>query len=204
MIVTHSCSSHLIVLCLTRDELLRLLSYEKPALVRKAWAKYEPPNSRSQGPRTCFHVRFVDESTKSGTATLFSPTEIVRMQRCAQRLHQNGSSVMVFSNLPLRAKQALPQATVIDEPDEVLSLYMLADCDVFVPSPSTFQWWAMFLHRKPGRAYLVWDRERYPVAGRDTVVGRDAEYENLRMLDWIAFDDCDSIHTPSQLGPLTS
>ena len=39
--------------------------------------------------------------------------------------------------------------TIIDEPDEVLALYMLAEgCDAYVPSPSTFNWWAMFLHRR--------------------------------------------------------
>ena len=33
----------------------------------------------------------------------------------------------------------------------------MSKCDIYYCSPSTFNWWGIYLNKKPEKVYLLWD-----------------------------------------------
>ena len=103
----------------------------------------------------CIHIRLEDKFTPKNHEGLYTDEEINIIKHKLSTLNGNK---LVFSNDIQKCKDIFwdnTDATYLNEKD-YLELYVMSYCDYYIASPSTFNWWGIYLNKGKYDVYLPW------------------------------------------------
>lgn len=103
----------------------------------------------------CLHIRLEDKFTPIDHEGLYTNEEINIIKHKLSTLHGNK---LVFSNDIQKCKGIFrdnTDITYVNEKD-YLELYLMSYCDYYIASPSTFNWWGIYLNKGDYEIFLPW------------------------------------------------
>tara|TARA_B100000941_G_C28443056_1_gene520749 strand:- start:284 stop:1111 length:828 start_codon:yes stop_codon:yes gene_type:complete len=106
----------------------------------------------------CIHIRLEDRFTPRNHEGLYTDEEINMIKHKLSNLDGNK---LVFSNDIQRCKNIFinhKDISYINEKD-YLELYLMSYCDYYIASPSTFNWWGIYLNKGKYDVFLPWKTE---------------------------------------------
>lgn len=106
----------------------------------------------------CIHLRYSDTHTPEKWDGIYSEEELNKIINHCYENYKN-ENILIFSNdnnKNLNKFNNFKNVIFVNEED-YLELYLMSKCDIYYCSPSTFNWWGIYLNTKPEKVYLLWD-----------------------------------------------
>lgn len=103
----------------------------------------------------CIHIRLEDKFTPKSHGGLYTDEEINIIKHKLSTLDGNK---LIFSNDIQKCKDIFRDNTdiiYVNEKD-YLELYAMSYCDYYIASPSTFNWWGIYLNEGKYEVFLAW------------------------------------------------
>jgi len=121
--------------------------------LEKLKIKYKMNNTNN----ICVHIRLVDKWTPYDHEGLYTKEEINKIKN---KLNELKGNKLIFSNDIDKCKNIFNQDdfVFINEKD-YLELYLMSYCDYYIASPSTFNWWGIYLNKSNYDIYIPWNKD---------------------------------------------
>jgi len=103
----------------------------------------------------CIHIRLEDRFTPIDHEGLYTDEEINMVKH---KLYNLDGNKLVFSNDIEKCKGIFREnidIIYVNEKD-YLELYVMSYCDYYIASPSTFNWWGIYLNKGKYDVFLAW------------------------------------------------
>jgi len=114
-------------------------------------------NITSSDKNICVHIRLVDKFTPNNHDGLYSDSEI---QDISKKLDNLKGNKLIFSNDINKCKQLLKNKDLIYVSEkDYLELYLISYCNYYIASPSTFNWWGIYLNKDKFEIYISWNKD---------------------------------------------
>ena len=114
-------------------------------------------NISSSDKNICVHIRLVDKFTPNDHEGIYSNSEI---HKISKKLDDLKGNKLIFSNDINKCKKLLKNKDLIfvNEKD-YLELYLISYCNYYIASPSTFNWWGIYLNEGKFEIYIPWNND---------------------------------------------
>ena len=103
----------------------------------------------------CLHIRLKDKFTPNNHEGLYTNEEINIIKYKLSNLNGNK---LIFSNDIQTCKHIFRDCNDINYINEkdYLELYLMSYCNYYIASPSTFNWWGIYLNKGKYEVYIPW------------------------------------------------
>ena len=138
----------------TRKDFIEKLYFGTDSKVKKLLKKYNIISNKNS---VCIHIRYSDEHTPSNYNGIYSTTELNTIKNHCLKNYED-ENILIFSNNQDKTKKYFEKFKninfVIEKDYE--ELYIMSKCNIYYCSPSTFNWWGIYLNLNPDKVYLLW------------------------------------------------
>lgn len=131
-------------------------------------------NLNSSKKNICIHFRHSDKFTPKNWIGIYTDDEINKILNHCYKNYDN-QNILFFSNNVSVYKDKLKKFNNINYVHEkdCQELFLMSLCNIYYCSPSTFNWWGIYLNKTPEKVYLLWNV--------NTVIRKDL-YNNYKYL----------------------
>lgn len=138
----------------SRNDFIKKIYFGNNILLHNLLKKY---NLISNKKNICIHLRFTDKYTPNNWTGIYSDSEILFIKDHALNNHSQ-DNILIFTNDKEKCGKYFPgleNIIFVDEKDYE-ELYIMSKCNIYYCSPSTFNWWGIYLNLNPEKVYLLW------------------------------------------------
>ena len=118
----------------------------------------EKYNLNSSTKNICIHCRYSDKFTPKDWDGIYTNDEVNKILNHCHKNYKN-QNILFFSNNISVYKDKLKKFKNINYVNEkdFQELFLMSLCNIYYCSPSTFNWWGIYLNKSPEKVYLLWN-----------------------------------------------
>lgn len=139
----------------TRKDFIEKIYFGTESKLKKLLKKY---NIISNKISVCIHIRYSDAYTPSDWDGIYNNIELAKIKKHCLKYYKD-KNILIFSNNLQKAQdyfKNLENINFVKEKDYE-ELYIMSKCNIYYCSPSTFNWWGIYLNLDPDKVYLLWE-----------------------------------------------
>ena len=139
----------------TRKDFIKKIYFGTENKLKNLLKKYKVISNKIN---VCIHIRYSDDFTPSNWDGIYSSTELnIIKNNCVKNYQEN--NILIFSNDQDKTKKYFDKLKNINfvQENDYEELYIMSKCNIYYCSPSTFNWWGIYLNLNPDKVYLLWE-----------------------------------------------
>ena len=108
----------------------------------------------------CIHIRLKDKFTPSNHEGIYTNNEINIIKK---KLEQMNGNKYIFSSDIDECRNIFndEKGLIFVNEKDYLELYLMSYCNYYIASPSTFNWWGIYLNKNKYDIYIPWSSETH-------------------------------------------